>query len=488
MGISNSNGLHVLFLNMLHSVYASFYVDSLVRSNLPTTSKVSAGVLSFVLCQAVYAVWHGINRLVVGRFWERRFGYVRRRLSRFSVSGPLLLLSFVFLWIPFRVPWLNPVLHFIVLMAVYDGFFSSCCSSLGTSRIDQNVLPEMTTAIYHIWGFLGIGTASYLYEGAVWAAGDNGLCSFRLFTIMWAIVAGVGLLLLSRRSRLHEGKRKVCTHDDVWSHAGDLTTEEFVVFMKQTMLRRSMKAVTLVWALQDYNSALGTQYFAILLAVVCGGHLSAAVRSLVLLFTFVAPHVVPAAVFLMCGSVGKRRTMIWFLSARCVVGVLLCILSIRFYRRETKSSEDTTAAHSSITFAVLWFLNRVLTDTVGQMQALVLSDVIDEDTILFGRQQPMAAAMGSVVSLSSKPSMTLASIFTVVCLWGSGVLRPDPYMNTYSASAIGTVVLFVGLSVTVTAVAMLVPWVHYYNLDGKHLRFINMAMRKRREDKEAEFV
>lgn len=468
---------------MLHTLFTSFYVDYFVRGKLqhisaaPTTASDVLAVFSFG--QLAYALWNGLNDLGFGWLGDTSFSILqRRRFNRISFGGPLWAVVFAILWLPlFDIPLLHPAVQFSVMMIVYDGFFSFTTVAFRALLTDIATNPRereacnAAAAVFHVVGSLGVGIASFLYEGDTstasrWKTGE--LDGFRTFTTVWAVCAAVGFLVAS-----HGGKEVVLRGSSKSSDAVSLCS-----FSREALQRPSMIVAVVVWAFQEYSCTFATNFFGMFLALVCGDVLSRGTRSSLLLLSFVAPHCVTLAVTPLIPSVGKKRIVSALFWVRCLVGITtLFVASIM-----RSASEGLVAC--KLLFAVLLFLNRVLTEGVCRLQSLVLSDISDEDIVLHDRPQSHAATVNGLVSLISKPFQSLAPVVTCYFLAAHGViLNENSEVDESGKGSVAPVAFLLGLTAVLTSSVMGATWQSYYPLEGAYLHNIQVSMKRRGESR-----
>ncbi|CBZ24018.1 conserved hypothetical protein [Leishmania mexicana MHOM/GT/2001/U1103] len=308
---------------------------------------------------------------------------------------------------------------------------------------------------------------------------------------------------------------------------GDATMMEFQGFVRQTWQRRSMKALLVVRALHCYAHAAVVAFFHLLLTLGCAPRLSAAARAILLAFVLAAPSFLAPMHIASAGTVGKKRLVLVMLLGVCALGLVSLVAA--FFTRGAVGvavspalAEDTTAASSDAGIwlcAILLTLLRLLLDSVRDVLELAQEDVVEEDAILFGRATPMASWTRRLCALVTAPMESLSRIATVFLLAFTnafeGVVLAPPTITgnstiTQTASAVqsaaaalalervslssafpaavatanvaSTVLALLSLHTCGVALMMLVVWHRYYNLEGKHLLFVQMATRKRKDE------
>lgn len=485
-------GVVAMCCSMLHSLFTSFYVDYFVRVKLrsqTSSGSVSESLAIFSMGQLAYAMWNGLNDVGFGWCNDQFFKKMeRRRFNRIAVGGPLWALVFSFLWLPNAVApgWLHPAVTFSLMMILYDGFFSYTCVAFRALLADISTNPRerescnAAAAVFHVVGSIGVGFAGYLYESsggtsqtASSAVNESELAAFRWFTTLWAIAAGGGFVLAT------VGGTEIVLKNPVSKrHRPPEAAPSILGFAKQTVLRQSMLTAVVVWAVQEYSCTFATNFFAMFLAMVCGDVLSVAARSSLLMFSFVAPHVVTLLLTPLMSTLGKKRIVGHLFLARAVVGFSTILLA-----RLMKSGYESRDGLLQLSFASALLLNRILTEAVCRLQGLILSDVTDEDTVAFARQHSMSASVSGIMSLVSKPFQSLAPVVTCYFLASRNVLAGGTSVTLTSSDGTEAVTVLLGVTSFVSAAVMWVVWQEFYPLDGAYLQQIQVLMKQRQDSK-----
>lgn len=489
---------------MLHSLFTSFYVDYFVRRKLASADPAASAadpMTVFAFGQLAYAVWNGLNDFVFGWIGDRYFPQVhRRRYHRILFGGPLWAIVFAMLWNPGGVSlfpsWVHPSIQFSLMMILYDGFFSfttvafrALLTDISTSPRDRE-LCNAVAAIFHVLGSCGVWFASYYYEGGDSDGTDtsvnpvDSLAGFRWFMSVWAVAAGLGFVIAAVNGR--EVSLKPLASHNMHAAVKDGTRADnhpgpsaMFSFARETLKCQSMVVAVTVWAVQEYSCTFATNFFAMFLTLVCGNVLTVGQRSSLLLMSFVVPHIITLAVTPLIPICGKKTLISWLFGSRAVVGVATIFLA-----RQVAHGAET---HHRMWFASFLFLNRILTEAVCRLQALILSDIIDEDTVKFHRAQSLAASMNGLMSLVSKPFQSAAPVFTCFYLAGNGILLPSTTAANTTSSidrATPIVTSLLGQTTLITAGIMWVVWREFYNLDGQHLSHVQRCIRNRSEQQQ----
>ncbi|KEG15247.1 transmembrane protein 180 [Trypanosoma grayi] len=458
------------FVSLLHAVFLSFYTDLFLRQHIPAVghgfANVEEGTVGsdsratlwyFVLGQLLYAFWNGVKEVA----FERRCGNVysysvtRVQMWRLSCCGPIWAMAFALLWFPVSASLLHPAVRFTLMMAVYDKLLGLCRTALETLSRGELQPGDLGAEVYDVLGGVAVALACYLSE--LESTDGDAFSAFRWFTTICAIAAALALYTC--------GRQQLKTEETVWVEGTPESLQDLKLFAQQTLNRCSMKAAVLLWTLQEYNDVFATCFFNVFLTM-CSSTVSLPVRALMLLLAYVTPHMVIAAAVPFLKAIGKKRLVSVLLLLRASVGALfiavaLCDRALVFHGDVKTSSRFVI---------LLLFSNRLLTDTVSHVQSLVLSDLVDEDTVIFARLHRMTAPTQQLLTIVSKPFQSLSLALTCLLL---------VHMCQDNATRLEGAAWLAGGTAFFTSLLALWGWGLYYNLDGYHLQFVLMAVRKR---------
>ncbi|ESL06930.1 hypothetical protein TRSC58_05388 [Trypanosoma rangeli SC58] len=463
--------LSIASVVLLHAIFTAFYVEVFTRQHMPSVEHRGVGTVGgnnlrffwyFGLSQLLYVVWNGTRGVAFEMRGCRCFSvFAYLKLWRLSRAGPIWAVSFILLWPPFSVSFLSPAVQFTLWMVLYDCLLAHCEAALRALSREEFGPNVRGFVVYHILSGVGVATAYYLCE--LGGVRKDGLYAFWCFTTICGFLAA--LLLYAYGSQ----KCKMLKGHECVDERSTTNSEEFVRFALQTMNRCSMKAAMLFWALQGYSSLFATSFFIMFLAMT-SDTVCIPVRIFFLLLLYAAPHAVVAVATTFFKVLGKKRVIGGFLAARAMLGVLF--LAVATHELQFVFVFMSAKMSSSV-FVLLLFLNRVLTDAVGIMQESILCDLVDEDTVIFFRVNPEMDMTRRLLAMAAKPLESVAVVLTSLGLACMGCSHA-----THLEEAAAAVVL-AGATVLLTSSLMLWGWLRYYNLEGSHLQFVRMALRKR---------
>ena len=127
-------------------------------------------------------------------------------------------------------------------------------------------------------------------------------------------------------------------------------------------------------------------------------------RGMFIVLSFVLPHLLVVAVTPLVQRLGCYRVITWVVAVKLATHVLVVLASLAF------AHNGALPAHASTAFVAAAFLvfARVLTEMTCRLSPLVMSNIVDEDTLTHSRARPMSALVMGVQSFLVKPGQSLA--------------------------------------------------------------------------------
>ncbi|KAG5473395.1 hypothetical protein LSCM4_03458 [Leishmania orientalis] len=496
-------------------------------------SKLGLGML--VAAQLVYLVCSVLHRAgvvtfssVVARTWRPQ------RLASDEHS-----FAFVFgaSWWVLRLPFLPSAVSFTLATAAVSVFSDRCIAFAQSAMREISAQPpkEEKPVQLALRAASGGAAVVVLIAALLYDSSSPEKGPLREFHWCLIVLCGAALCTFSGLQRWRcsfQGEDATNTAREDFSVGSlpvsglsDATVAEFHDFVHQTWQRRSMKALLVVRALHCFAHTAAVSFFHLFLSLGCAPLLSAAVRAVILALVVAAPSFLAPMLVASAGLVGKKGLVSVMLLGVCAVGLVSLVAA--FLTREVVGVEFALAvaegsAGISPTAAV-WLcavsviLLRLLLDSVHDLLDLAQEDVVEEDAILFGRSTLMAASTKRLCSVVAAPMESLSRITTLLLLAFTNAFEGDVLAPPAITSSSGTtttqatsvlekaapagalewaamtnmasaVLAVLSLQTGGVALMMLVVWYRYYNLDGKHLQFVQMATRKRKDEQSVAVV
>ncbi|KAG5473677.1 hypothetical protein LSCM1_04304 [Leishmania martiniquensis] len=538
--------LHVVFAALFVEYYTNDFliVEDMPKANAVSPTDIDGGRLHFsklglgmlVAAQLMYAVCSVLHRSGAVAFSSLVAPLWRPQRVAWNEHS----LAFVFgaSWLALRLPFVPSAVSFTLAMAAV-GALSERCSAFA-----QNVMrgvaaqqPKEEESVQLVSRAASGGAsvvvliATLLYDGCSPRKGPLRRFHWCLFILCGVCVCVFSVLRRWRCSFHGEeatstAREDCCVGSRSVSGLGDGTLTDFHDFVPQTWQRRSMKALLVVRALHRYAHTVMVSFFHLLLCLGSAPLLSAAARAVILALVAAAPSFLAPTYVASAGLVGKKCLISLVLLGVCAVG--LASLVAAFFSRGAVgvvvvapvAVEDSAGVRSVAAVwlcALLLMLLRLLLDSLHDLLDLAQEDVVEEDAILFGRAIQMAAWTKRLCSIVAVPMESLSRITTLLLLAFTtavegGALAPSTITSsgdsnraqstlvpqkaaaagtlwwTAKANMASTVLAVLSLQTCGVALAMLVVWHRYYNLEGKHLQFIQMAIRKRKDEQSVAVV
>ncbi|KPA80274.1 hypothetical protein ABB37_04570 [Leptomonas pyrrhocoris] len=502
------------------------------------------GLLLFVIAQTAYAVVTSLHRfgllsLVTTAFPSSRvLPVLLRRLSCEQCFALLFGLS----WWLLRFPLLPSAVSFTCLFAALSALAEGC--SAFTAQAAREMAQQRPKEGEWIAWVARLAAASVaavvfaaalLYDGAVPRSGRLG--GFHWLVLMMSVGAlGVfsGLQHVRRRAHAAESSSPSSVREDAehpWSPPSSLTSAdassaEFHAFARQTCQRRSMKALLAVRALHCYAHSFVLYFAHLVLTLGCGLQLSAAIRAAILGVVIAASSLLSPMGAVVCAVLGKKRGLSMGFAVVAMLGAASLLLA--YLTRDTDTAEAAgprviepkpknflveVSTAGTAWCAIMVALQRLVLDALRDMLDLAQEDVVEEDAILFGRASSMTTCTKQLTSVGNVPMQSLSFAMVLLFLAASRAFRvvpafahvatstppltnssrvvtpaPPTLMPSYVVANGSTMLALLGLQTCGVAVAMCVVWQRFYNLDGKHLQFVQMATRKRSDEQATTLV
>ncbi|KPI84674.1 hypothetical protein ABL78_6268 [Leptomonas seymouri] len=553
-------GLHAFFVQLLVAVFTSFFVEYFLRECLlvvkvgPANTEGSHGAVSaqlskwglslFIVVQAVYAVVASLHRLGLIALHSVTFANSRALLllRRLSCECRFALL-FGLSWLLLHFPLLPSALSFTCVFAVLRALGEDC-SAFTTQTARQMALQRPKEGEWISWAArlaaTGVAVAmfvtSLLYDSAVQRSGHAGGFHVLIAVVSVSAFCTFGVLQhLRRRTQVEERSAISWVRDDAENSGAPrppftsaaMPPAAFNAFARQTCQRSSMKALMAVRVLHCNAHTLVLYFFHFMITLGCGLQLSAATRAALLALVTAASSLLRPMAVAVCAVLGKKRSLSMGFSLAALLGSVSLLLAYSAQDAATAASPagaliikpkskppllDVPAA-STMWCPVLVVLQRLLLDALRDVLDLAQEDVVEEDTVLFGRASSMSTWTKQLTSVGCIPMQSLSIVMSFVFLAASRALRVvpvetapwtaltaplrTPFDAASSASpltpwrvvvASSTMLSLLGLHTCGVAVVMCVVWQRLYNLEGKHLQFVQMATRKRRDEQAVALV
>jgi Na+/melibiose symporter-like transporter len=131
------------------------------------------------------------------------------------------------------------------------------------------------------------------------------------------------------------------------------------------------------------------------------GVVSKHTRSIIISLSFLLPHILTLVWTPLVTGLGMHRTIITILVLR---GLLLGGAG---FIHGLEPSQSAVSASTALGFMLM---NRVLSESVCRLSPLILSDLIDEDTVLHRRAHTLSASVVGTAAMFSKASQSLAPL------------------------------------------------------------------------------
>eukprot|EP01006_Ploeotia_vitrea_P000604 TRINITY_DN103337_c0_g1_i1.p1 TRINITY_DN103337_c0_g1~~TRINITY_DN103337_c0_g1_i1.p1 ORF type:complete len:524 (+),score=39.69 TRINITY_DN103337_c0_g1_i1:19-1590(+) len=498
--------------SVLNNVFITYYVEMVM-----SVSKLSSGW--FMLGQIVYCIWNSFNDPIFGWLGDTRFASItQRRVPRIRIGGPLWCLAFVVTWFPWGTADKSPTLaglHFLFTMIVYDGTLSFTLvahQALLTDMTSDDAQRErcnMWSAACHLAGSFAVFAAHQLWD-------PKDLRAFQMLTLGLAAMALLGFVVTTTSPHITEeygvsGKIASGATEDQNREPPTPPTPSLLKFIRSILKHYNFWIFVAVGLFQQFSCTFNTNFFAIFLNALTGHWMPRYFKSVMLLSTFVFPHIGTIVITPLLSKYGKWVVVKALFALRLVSAIvalyicadLLHVPVTTFFGASPAGDTEVTQRLNhiqttmSITLLVTGFLvvNRVLTECVCRMIPLIVSDLVDEDFVRNNRKMTMSSMYFGCHALMTKPGQSAAPMFGwwVLSLYGYQAIssevesegahgggEPEPSGGSNGAIWF-TMLQLILLTPIVMCAIMLVIW-QFYSLHGRYLKRIKTTLERNAAD------
>lgn len=438
-----------------------------------TVYAVSDGWLYTVF--TLYGFWNTLNDPLFGWIEDRMASgslanSLQRRLFALRAGGIGLALAFMMLfvpWWPMRPGAPPPAswvvgLHMLVCMSCYDAALTWVCQAhnalLAELTTDNVVRAELGR---HSSAAMMLGSCSALIAFYAW-----NLLPFWSYQLVCALLATAAALTFEFAYQLlaatapfgrdHGNGNHGAGEDgkgrgemgsltggggkDSIAGGGGLCNEAvtFVRFAREAAGSRSLGVFLLFGLCQQLNCTFNTSFFPLMVEILLSTQLPGWVSTLVLLTSFILPHLLTIQLTKLAGRLQECYPIIRvlnFIKLFNSAGLLLGTTCLPL-------ATSGPARSCLILFAMV--ANRNVTECGCRLSSLVMADCIDEDRVRHQRAKPMSSSVAGLHAIASKPGQSLAPII------GWHVLRSTGYTGGTAVTATTAAGLGLGADVAAT--------------------------------------
>ncbi|CAM1307001.1 TMEM180 (predicted) [Pycnogonum litorale] len=458
-------GLLSLFTTILHNIFLLYHLDTFV-------SIYHIDRRSFWIGETIFLIWNSINDPLFG--WLSDHGYLNsddctsrttvilRRVRALSIHGPLLTLAFMSFWFQ----WLPVALQLGLCLCVYDSFLTmvdlhhlALLADIAISQQSRTTLNGYTSV------FSAVGSLSVFASYFFWD--KSNLHSFRHFCVLLAVISFVGFYYTCRLLRrcfssadvIHK-KKDDASFDSTVSRSSFNDVKKFV---KQLTKHKNFFLFAIMNLLQVFHCHFNSNFFPVFLDVLLGNKLSPSTASLLLGFSFLAPHINNLYFLSLCRKHGTYAVIFYLFVSKLILSALM----------------GGVGPDHIYLLCIFVACNRIFTEGTCKLLNLIISDLVDEDFVLHQRKQSISALIFGTSSLMAKPGQTLAPLigmYLLSLLTGKEVFQNEDVRGFKFGKSTGEVerracfnlLLYVPI---ICGFLQLVIW-SQFTLRGKRLRLI----------------
>eukprot|EP01138_Halocafeteria_seosinensis_P014861 gb/GECG01015171.1/.p1 GENE.gb/GECG01015171.1/~~gb/GECG01015171.1/.p1 ORF type:complete len:531 (+),score=34.74 gb/GECG01015171.1/:1-1593(+) len=491
-------GAVMLGSSLMNNLFVTYYIMFFTQIEVLDSSW-------FYIGQIVFAIWNAINDPLFGWLSDNAVTAHSRtvqRLRTVRIGGYVWVVSFVLLWYPWSTPFgfqsprlrsLLAGLHFITSLILYDGGLSYVEVNHG-ALLTEIASTSQERARFNMWSAIwaGIGSLSSLFAHIKWDKDD--LSHFQF--VVW-IVALISVVSFEVSTRQLEGwskhyspaksdtkqvslehRRKHMSKRD--KEVSPKSSATFSMFISQLMNHRNFMIFAALSAIQAFDCTFEKNFFAAFMDSLAGSRVSPELRGSVISASFLLPHACTVIATPAIRRWGMYDTMQGLLIVR--IGFVVAAMA-------------TTVAMNYVLPSLVWIsygicgfmlINRVASEATCRLFPLILSDLIDEDSVINNRSKGLSSSIIGTASFTSKISQSLAPMvgFYVTPIGSlSSSLPPEEYGVESAKRVVPTTtgLWWILLVIPVLCILLELMLWKMYTLRGKYLKRIQKTLSKQEE-------
>lgn len=419
-----------LAIYSVHAVFVVYHVDLFLHVYRMSRSWLLAGELWILICSS-------LNEPLFGYVMSGTRGF-RRHLSAIAAGGALLaaasLLPYFPLWRLDDGSGVALGAHFVLSVYVYDALLAYVTLAHASLLADITTVAAERERCNLYSAVLGaVGCSSVFVGQFYWHGAD--LAAFRLFALVLAVGAALAFYgsaeLCERATGLSKKADDAARFgaDAVVVNYGDFAASgrlPIALFLRQVRRHGNLWLFNGINFIQVLNCHFNSNFLPIFVRAFCA-FVPPVVGSFVLGLSASLPH---ATVALLTGVVARHGAVPvvrWLIAIRLALA-LVALLALRpLATLVVDPLAVSTAPPSSgvvaLALGAAFFLvaNKMLGEAVCRHTNLILSDVIDEDTIVNGRRGSESTLIHGVAFFFSKPGQSIAPMLAMLLLGDAAV-------------------------------------------------------------------
>jgi Na+/melibiose symporter-like transporter len=428
----------------IHAVFVVYHVDLFLNVYGMSRAWLYAGELWVLIVSS-------LNEPLFGYLMANAHGY-RRHLAAISTGGALLALSSLVPYFPLWSVQDSPLalgLHFILSVYLYDALLAFVTLAHASLLADITSSPPQRELCNLYSAVLGAVGSSSVFLAHFWWDRDD-LFEFRVFALLLAFV-GAGAFYAA--AELCERGAGLAKKGDASDGAMDNLSGNVVVnygdysrrgrlplrhFLRQVRRHTNLWLFSGINLIQVFNCHFNSNFLPIFVRAFCSAPLvPPVVSSLVLGLSASLPH---ATVALLTGVVARHGAVpvvrvVIAVRLVCAALALLCLRPLALAALDFATAASSSGAPPSpslvtMSLAAAFFLvmNKMLGEAVCRHTNLILSDVIDEDSVLHGRHASESTLIHGLSFFVSKPGQSIAPMVAMSLLGDAAAGTPE-YMT-----------------------------------------------------------
>ncbi|GAB1598542.1 transmembrane protein 180-like [Argonauta hians] len=349
----------------------------------------------FYIAQVVFMIWNSINDPLFAYFQDMSScSVVRSRRETILYAAPFLSIAFLIPWFPWAFgSWLTGV-HLIVSLCLYDSVFTyiglaHCCLSTEMSRIHKDRLQLIQFAeLACLFGGMSVFFCEYFTQN---------LKNFTTFQVLCVIIACVSCLCMR-----YTGKNAFTEYDilaaDNCCGEQKKSSESFSTIIRQLFTDRNFNSFVIMNFFQVFHKTFISNFMAIFIDhLFPDPTISTFTRSTYYGAINVLPQILVIIFIPLVARLGYYDVIRANFIFKIIFGVLMCLVG----------------PTNPLLFLAILLADSAYTCASYSLSNMPLSDIADENTVVYKRSKPISSMIYGANALIEKPAVSISPILIV---------------------------------------------------------------------------
>ncbi|TKR93338.1 hypothetical protein L596_007813 [Steinernema carpocapsae] len=354
----------------------------------------------FNVAQALFMVWNAINDPIFGYIQDASKSWMNDKRKVFTYFGPLMALSFTFLWIPFDREGGGALegVHLILGLFLYDAFFS--CVGVAWSALFAESRDRVKAMKYSQFAILISINILPIAEKV-----SHSLDNYFAFQVLGAIVAIIGGFCLFLVGTYKDKKKPLLPErllEEQEQSTVDYSFKGLLTVTGEILCARDFQCLVAINFIHTCRSVAHLNFASIATEILVPQEILPK-GSLQMSAFYAVCTLVPQLIVILSGDVVNRQGPFRMMMFSFVTSVLSA-LGLYFLSTDP------------YVIMLFMFIDSVTVHSAGPLFNVLLSDFIDDDAKRNNRKTPLSSLIFSINALVVKPAQSIAPVVVVSIL------------------------------------------------------------------------